>query len=154
MPRGRRETGARGSARARSSGAAAGPLEHVSGLRPQVGGNLPVELGEQRRRAIEVEGLGLDELVGRPRPQPVGECTVKPGALALREAAVGDVADEDVTETERRLARDRRERLARQELTVDEVFERRVDVERGVELRNGAAPEDAPDEGAVPDDRP
>jgi hypothetical protein len=132
---------------------AACALEHVGGLRPQVGRNLAVQLREERGRTVEVEGLGLDELVGRSRSQPAREGAVEPRALALGEPAVGDVADEDVAKAERRLARDRRERLARQQLAVDEVVQRRVDVEPGVELRDRAAPEDTADEGAVPHHR-
>ena len=59
-----------------------------------------------------------------------------------------------MAEAERGLARNRRDRLAREELAVDEVDERGVDVECRIEIGDGSAPEDAPDERAVADDRP
>jgi hypothetical protein len=58
-----------------------------------------------------------------------------------------------VPEPEGRLTGQRRERLARQQLSVDEVRERRVDVERRVELEDRATPEHAADQGTVAEDR-
>jgi hypothetical protein len=100
-----------------------------------------------------VKGLRLDELVVRSRAKPLGERPVERRAHALRKPAVRDVSDQHVPEPEGRLTGQRRERLARQQLSVDEVCERRVDVERRVELEDRATPEHAADQGTVAEDR-
>ena len=133
---------------------APGALECVGRLRAQLCRNLSVELGRERRRALQVVCLGLHELLGRPRAQPVDEHAVEPCPLALGETRVRDIANQHVAEAERGFARDRRDRLAREELAIDEVDERGVDVECRIEIGDGAAPEHATDEGAVADDRP
>ena len=132
---------------------AARVLEGGRGLGAEVVGDAPVELRQQRGGTLEVERLRLDEVV-RTRAQPFGERAVERCADALREPAVGDVADQDVPEPVRDLARDRRDRLARQDLAVDEIGERGVDVQVGVELGDRAAPEHAADQGAVAEHRP
>ncbi len=144
----------RGAVRLACQRATACALEHVRRLGPQVGGHLPLELREERRGTLEVIGLRLDELVHRPRAEPRGERPVEPCPLSLREAAVRDVADQHVAEAERDLARDGGERLAREQLAVDEIGERGVDVERRIQLGDRPAPEHAADEGAVTHDRP
>ena len=121
-------------------------------LRAEIVRDASVELGRERRRAVEVIGVRLDELVGRMGPQPCREHAVQPRPLRLRQASVRDVADEDVAEAIRDLAGHRRQWLARQQLPVDEVGERGVHVELGIELADRAAPEDAADDRAVPQD--
>ena len=128
-------------------------LEGGRGLGAEVVGDAAVELRQQRRGTLEVERLRLDEVV-RTRAQPFGERAVERCADALREPAVGDVADQDVPEAVRDLAGDRRDRLARQDLAVDEIGERGVDVQLRVELGDRAAPEHAADQGAVAEHRP
>ena len=144
----------RGAIRLARESAAAGPLERVGSLGTEIGRHLALQLREQRGSALEVVGLRLHELVRGPRLQPPRERPVEPRPLALREAAVGDVADQDVAEPERDLARDGRDRLPRQQLPLDEVGQRGVDIELGVELGDRASPEHATDEGPVAHDRP
>ena len=83
-----------------------------------------VELGEQRGRAVEVEGADLEQLLAGPLLQPLGEARVMLGARRLGETRVRDLADQDVLELVRRLAADRRARLVEDELAQQQVVER------------------------------
>ena len=56
---------------------------------------------------VEVIGTDLEQLIARPLPQPAGEAPVQRGARLLGQAAVCDLADEDVLEAVRDLTRDR-----------------------------------------------
>jgi hypothetical protein len=58
-----------------------------------------------------VIGANLHELFDAPTMQPRGEGGVQLRAIGLREAGIGDLADEDVLEPERLLGADRRARL-------------------------------------------
>jgi hypothetical protein len=58
----------------------------------------------------------LDELLRPALPEPGGECRMKLRAGELREAGVGDLADEHVLEPKRVLSADRGMGLANEEL--------------------------------------
>ena len=96
----------------------------------------------------------LDELLARSLCEPLGEPRVVLRASELRHARVRDLANERVLEPVRDLARDRRARLAQQELPLEQVVEQRFvlgDVGRQVLER--AAPEDAPDDRSALEQR-
>ena len=95
---------------------------------------------------VEVVGPDLDELLARDLVQPVGDLLVQLGAGALGEARVGDVADEDVLEAVRALARDRRAALAGDEVAQEQVVEDGLEIlDLGHQVRDGALPEDPAD---------
>jgi hypothetical protein len=71
------------------------------------------------------------------------------GALELRQAAVGDLADEDVLETVGHLARDRRAALGEDEIAQHQAFEHGLDVELRGEMRERARPEHAANYGGT-----
>ena len=143
----------RGAVRLAGEGPSPCELERSRGLGPELLGNAAVELGDERGRPFEVVRLRLGALVDRPATEPLCERSMQARSLALREAAVGDVANQDVPEAIRELARQGRDGLVGQELTLDEALERGGDVERRVELLERTAPEDATDERAVPEHR-
>ena len=99
-------------------------------------------VGEERPvLALPVAGDLLD---------PAGDAGVRAGALAAREAFVGDIAREDVAEGELLLPDHRRADARRDELALLELAE--VGIERLVVLDeggDGAAPEDAADYGCL-----
>src|SRR5579864_5468353 len=74
-----------------------------------------------------MECLDLDELVARLVPEPAGEAAVQLGTRCLREAAVGDLADEHVPELVRLLAADRRPRLPHDQVAQEQTVERDTD---------------------------
>ena len=88
------------------------------------------------------------ELLARSLCEPLGEARVVLRARELREPRVGDLADEGVLEAIRGLARDRRARLAQEELALEQVVERarRDPATSGDEMLERAPPEDAPDD--------
>ena len=99
---------------------------------------------------IEVVGADLDELLARDLMQPVGDLLVQLGAGTLRETRVGDVADEDVLEAVRVLARDRRAALAGDEVAQEQVVEDRLEVVHvGQQVGDRALPEDPADHGGA-----
>src|SRR4029453_13417720 len=85
-----------------------------------------VELGEERRRLFEVIRPNLEQLLTGPLPEPLGEPTMVRSPSRLREAAVGDLADENVLEAIGVLAADRRARLGQDELAQEQVIEQRL----------------------------
>ena len=85
--------------------------------------------------------------------QPRREDTVQPRALRFRQAAVRNIADQHVTEAICLFARDGRKRLAGEQLPVDEIGERGVDVELWIELADRPPPEHAADDRAMPQHR-
>ena len=86
-----------------------------------------LELGEELDRLIEVVCPDLEQLLAGALREPLGEPSVVLRTRELRQARVGDLADEEVLEAVRGLAGDRRARLAQEELA-QEVVEQRVDV--------------------------
>ena len=69
---------------------------------------MPVELGVEDARLIEVVRADLQQLLLGLLAQPLRKACVVLRAAGLREPAVGDLADQDVLEAVRRLAADRR----------------------------------------------
>ncbi len=105
-------------------------------------------------RAVEMVRPDLEELVPGSLAEPLGEARVVLRASELREAAVRDLADEEVLEPVRRLAGDRRARLAEQELPREEVVEQLVDVlEVGRKVLDRARPEHPADDGCALEQR-
>ena len=94
--------------------------------RRELGGHGAVELSEQRGRLVEVVRANLHELLGAALLEPVGEAPVQRCPGVLREPRVGDIANQDVLEAERLLARDRRAVLARDEIPLEQLVERGV----------------------------
>src|SRR5205807_7147986 len=96
------------------------------GLR-QLGRARAVELEVDRARLLQMVRADLEQLLAGPVGEPVGECLVQLGAGRLRERRVRDLADQDVLEPVRALARDRRPRLLEDELAEEEVVEEPVE---------------------------
>jgi hypothetical protein len=109
-----------------------------------------VELPQQPRRLVEMEGADLEQLGAGPLGEPARVAVVQVGARALREAGVGDLADQHVLELERLLAADRRPLLAHDEVAEEEAVEALrdvVDVRR--EVLERAAHEQPPHRGGA-----
>ena len=119
----------------------------------ELGRRRAVELREQPRRLVEVEGADLDELLAGALAEPVRKQQMKVGARALREAGIRDLADEHVLELEGLLAADRGALLAKHEVAEEQVVEQRDDVLdiRG-EVSERAADEDAAHDGRALDE--
>src|SRR4029077_3472711 len=76
----------------------AGFVERLRGLLLQLGGSRAVQLRKQCRRTLQVERADLEQLLAGALFQPFGEACVMLGAGRLREAGVGDLADQHMLE--------------------------------------------------------
>ena len=102
----------------------AGLLERGGRFCGELRGDMALELFLELNRVLQVVGPNLDELVAcRAFREPARHLEVERRPGRLREAGVGDVADQDVLEAIRVLATDRRPRLAYQEVALDEVLQ-------------------------------
>ena len=83
-----------------------GVLERRSGVGGELGRDPSLELELELGRLVEVVGADLDELVGDGAAcEPGRQLPVQQCAGGLRQARVGDVADQDVLEPVRLLPR-------------------------------------------------
>ena len=128
--------------------------ERARGLLRELLGRRALELGEELDGPIEVVRANLDELLARSLGEPLREARVVLRTRELRHARVRDLADQGVLEAVRRLARDRRARLAEQELALQEVVEQGLVLrDVGREVLERALPEDPPDDRAALEQR-
>ncbi len=100
--------------------------QRCRGLLRELLGRRTLELGQELDRLVEVVRADLDELLARALREPLGEARVVLRPRELRHARVGDLADERVLEPVGGLARDRRARLAQEELALEQVVEQRL----------------------------
>ena len=99
-------------------------LERRRRLRGKLGRHAALQLLLELRGVVEVVGTDLDELVRqRARGEPLRHLSVEERARRLRQAGIGDVADQHVLEPVRLLAPDRGALLADEKLAVDELLQ-------------------------------
>src|SRR6185295_3576575 len=101
-------------------GAPACALERGGCVEPQLVRRPAFELFVQPDGLVEMKRTDLEELRTGAVVQPARELRVKLGAHRLAQPSIRDLADKDVLEAERTLARNRGALFADDELAIDE----------------------------------
>src|SRR5205085_673390 len=142
---GAKEELARGLARLAAEGPLPGDLEHVRRRPRELERRAAVELLEQVRRLVEVVRADLEQLLVGTLAQPLRKVLVVLRTRRLRQRGVRNLADEDVLEAVRDLAREAGVQLAREEIAHEQVVERVLEVVAEVRRKRGerAVREDA-----------
>ena len=82
-------------------------LQGLGSFSRELGRRRAVQVGEERRRVVEVVRADLEQLVARSLAEPLRKARMVTRPRRFRQARVGDIADEDVLEAISGLVRER-----------------------------------------------